>query len=150
MPSNITYQEELKQHQTIKLRELISTLPAFCREFFIGIEPTTSMLTRLVYAYDLNMFFDYLHENIHYFTQKPISDVVLSDLELIDSMDIDSFMEYLNFYVKTDKNNPGHLLEFSNNNKGKAQKLAAIRSFYRYYYREYFPFLSLHQSPYSV
>jgi hypothetical protein len=60
MPSNITYQEELKQKQTIKLRELLGLLPAFCREFFIGIEPTTSIRTRLAYAYDLNMFFNYL------------------------------------------------------------------------------------------
>lgn len=134
MPSNITYQEELKQQQTLKLRELLWTLPKFCREFFTGIEPTTSMLTRIMYAYDLNIFFNYLHENIEYFTQKPVSNITLHDLEKIDSSDIEAFMEYLNFYVKTDKNNPDHTLEFSNNNKGKARKLAAIRSFYRYFY----------------
>jgi hypothetical protein len=67
MPSNITYQEEIKQQKTLKLRELVRTLPEFCKEFFIGIEPTTSMMTRIVYAYDLNMFFNYLHENNKYY-----------------------------------------------------------------------------------
>jgi site-specific recombinase XerD len=135
MPSNITYQEELKQQQTIKLRELVHNLPDFCKDFFIGIEPTTSMMTRIAYAYDLNMFFDYLHHNNKYFAQKPVSQIIVTDLETIDSTDIDAFMEYLNFYVKVDDENPVHLLEFSNNNKGKARKLAAIRSFYNFYYK---------------
>lgn len=135
MPSDITYQEELKHVQTLKLRELLSTLPPFCREFFIGIEPITSINTRIVYAYDLNMFFNYLHENHPYFSQKPLSEIILTDLEIVDSMDIDGFLEYLNFYIKTDKNNPSHKLEFTNNNKGKAQKLSAIKSFYNYFYK---------------
>ena len=135
MPSNITYQEELKQGQTLKLRHLISILPKFCKEFFIGIEPTTSIMTRIVYAYDLNIFFTYLYKNHPYFMQKSFSDIVLHDLELIDSTDIDAFMEYLSFYVKTDKDNPDYKLEFSNNNKGKAGKLACIRSIYSYFYK---------------
>lgn len=135
MPSNITYQEELKQKHTLKLRELISTLPPFCREFFIGLEPTTTIMTRIVYAYDLNMFFEYLHENHSIFCQKPVSHIILSDLELIDSSDIEAFMEYLNYYVKQDKDNPDILLEYSNENKGKARKLAAIRTLYRYFYK---------------
>lgn len=135
MPSNITYQEELKQQQVLKLRELISALPAFCRDFFIGIEPTTSMLTRIAYAYDLNMFFDYLYNNSPCFKQKNVSCMEVSDLDKVDSTDIEAFMEYLNFYIKVDKDDPKNRLEFSNNNKGKARKLAAIRSFYGYYYR---------------
>lgn len=135
MPSNTTYQEELNQDRTLKLRELVKELPAFCREFFIGIEPTTSIRTRIAYAYDLNMFFHYLFDNIKYFKNKTVSDVTLLDLERVDSSDIESFLEYLNFYTKTDEKHPGLTLEFSNKNRGKARKLSSIRSFYRYFYR---------------
>ncbi|KPU44836.1 tyrosine recombinase XerS [Oxobacter pfennigii] len=135
MPSNITYQEELKHKQTLKLREQINMLPNFCKEFFIGIEPTTSILTRISYSYDLNMFFGYLVENHSYFSKKSVHEIILSDLELISSADIESFMEYLNFYVKPHKDNPEHTLEYSNDNKGKARKLACIRSFYKYFYK---------------
>lgn len=135
MPSNTTYQEELQQKLIIKLRELIITLPPFCREFFIGIEPTTSIRTRIAYAYDLNMFFQYLINNNSLFMNKLINNIVVSDMELIDSTDIEAFIEYLNYYIKPDDNNPQQFLEFSNNNKGKSRKLASIRSFYKYYFK---------------
>lgn len=134
MPSNTTYQEELSQEQTLKLRELINELPGFCREFFIGIEPTTSIRTRIAYAYDLNMFFQYLFDYSSHFKNK-ISSVTLQDLELVDSTDIESFLEYLNFYVKTDEKHPDLTLEFSNKNRSKARKLSSIRSLYRYFYK---------------
>ena len=44
----------------MKLRELCAGLPAFCKEFFRGIEPTTSSRTRIAYAYDLKIFFHFL------------------------------------------------------------------------------------------
>lgn len=134
MPSNTTYQEELKQHQTLKLRELEGKLPHFCKQFFVGIEPTTSIMTRIAYAYDLNLFFNYLHENHPYFKNKQIDEIVLKDLEVIDSTDIDSYLEYLNYYVKSNEHS-GAELEFSNGNKSKARKLSSIRSFYRYFYK---------------
>ena len=37
-------------------------LPDFCKEFFRGIEPTTSSRTRIAYAYDLKIFFHFLQE----------------------------------------------------------------------------------------
>lgn len=135
MPSNSTYQEELNQERTLKLRQLINALPHFCKEFFIGIEPTTSIRTRIAYAYDLSMFFDYLHSNNPRFMEKSIDSFLPEDLDYVDSSDIESYMEYLNFYLKPDKDNPDHMLEFSNKNKGKARKLSTIRSFYKYYYK---------------
>jgi Site-specific recombinase XerD len=135
MPSNTTYQEELLQERTLKLRELIDELPKFCREFFIGIEPTTSIRTRVAYAYDLNMFFTYLLQYDINFSNKKICDITLQDLEAIEPIDIESYLEYLNFYVKNDDKHPDAGLEFSNNNKGKARKLSTIRSFYKYFYK---------------
>lgn len=135
MPSDITYQDELNQEQTLRLRQIVNSLPNFCKEYFIGIEPTTSIRTRIAYAYDLSMFFEYLHENNPCFKQKSISSIKLDDLDSVDSSDIESFMEHLNFYLKPDKDNPDHMLQFSNKNRGKARKLSAIRSFYKFYYK---------------
>ena len=57
------------------LRNLLQKMPPYCKQFFIGIEPTTSSRTRIAYAYDLNCFFDYLHENIHYALKKDITEI---------------------------------------------------------------------------
>ena len=50
------YHEKVNIENEKKLRELTAELPRFCREFFIGIEPTTSSRTRIAYAYDLGVF----------------------------------------------------------------------------------------------
>ena len=46
----------------LKIRELRRCLPAFCGEFFRGIEPYTTPLTRLGYARDLKLFKDFGYE----------------------------------------------------------------------------------------
>ena len=57
------YHESVNISNEKKLRVLLEELPKFCKEFFIGIEPSTSSRTRIAYAYDLGIFFEYLHEN---------------------------------------------------------------------------------------
>ena len=57
------YYNEQDKLNTIRMREVLDTLPHFCRQFFRGIETTTSARTRLGYAYDLRTFFEYLHSN---------------------------------------------------------------------------------------
>ena len=46
-----------------KIEQLLRELPPFVEEYFVGIENQTSTLTRLNYAYDLRIFFDYLLKN---------------------------------------------------------------------------------------
>ena len=54
------YYENVNVKNEVKLRKLLEQLPDFCKQFFIGIEPTTSSRTRIAYAYDIGCFFDYL------------------------------------------------------------------------------------------
>ena len=54
------YHEDVNKKNEIKLRKRLEKLPAFCKTFFIGIEPTTASRTRIAYAYDLGCFFEYL------------------------------------------------------------------------------------------
>ena len=54
------YFEKRKINCINRMDSVIEELPYFCREFFIGIENNTSPLTRLNYAMDLRIFFDFL------------------------------------------------------------------------------------------
>lgn len=50
------YYENVNVKNEVKLRKLLEQLPDFCKQFFIGIEPTTSSRTRIAYAYDIGCF----------------------------------------------------------------------------------------------
>ena len=60
MATTLPYYEQKDIENIKKLREMTKTLPPFCTEFFRGIEPRTSTRTRIAYAYDLSVFFDFL------------------------------------------------------------------------------------------
>ena len=47
---SLPYYDDLTARQTIKLRELIKTLPPFAKEFFRAIDSTTQVRTRIAYA----------------------------------------------------------------------------------------------------
>ena len=57
---NQSYFNERSEKTTNRIREIISEMPDFVYDFFVGVENNTSPLTRLNYAYDLRIFFDFL------------------------------------------------------------------------------------------
>ena len=122
------YYENVNVKNEVKLRKLLDTLPPFCRQFFIGIEPTTSSRTRIAYAYDIGCFFDYLHSTNPVFHKMEIKNFPLSILDEITPMDIEEYLSYLKYYEKDG-------VEHTNNERGIKRKLAALRSFYRYFYK---------------
>ncbi len=131
-----SYHEEEKQKDTIHLRALLEELPPFLHEFFRGIAQTTSVKTRIGYAYDLKIFFNYIAAHHKQWKGTPLEAMETKCLNQIDSDDIDRFMEYLTYYTHADPQNPGQVLEYQNDEKGKARKLAAIRSMYKYFYKK--------------
>ena len=124
-----TYHEQTNINNALKLREKIKELPAFCADFFRGIEPTTSSRTRIAYAYDLGIFFDFLHENNVMCSKMDIRDIPLSYMDLLKPVDIEEYLEYLKYYVKDG-------MEHTNDERGKARKLASLKTFYNYFYRK--------------
>ena len=58
--ANLPYYEQKDIENIQKLRTMLKELPPFCTEYFRGIEPRTSTRTRIAYAYDLSVFFDFL------------------------------------------------------------------------------------------
>ncbi len=115
---------------TRKLLDVREDLPEFCDEFFVGIEPQTTTLTRLNYAYDLRIFFDYLIKRVPAFKmKKDVKNITLLDLEGITLTHLEAFIEYLSYYEYDGK-------EFSNGERGKARKISTVRSFFRYFYNK--------------
>lgn len=129
MPYQMPYYEQKDRENTIHLRELLDTLPLFCRDFFRGIEPQTSSRTRLAYAYDLNVFFDFLRKENPVFAKMNTKDITLSHLEQITVSDLEEYMEYLK-YRENSKNQ-----EVVNKERGIMRKISSLKSFYNYFYR---------------
>lgn len=124
---NDNYHEDQNKQNILKMRAVLNTLPPFCKTFFRGIEDYTSTRTRLAYAYDIRLFFEFLHETNNYCKKMEITDYPMSLLDHITRMDIVEYMEYLTYYVKDGK-------EITNDDRGKSRKLASLRSFYHFYF----------------
>lgn len=62
MEKKTTYHEQTSIDNTVKLREVLTTLPDFCRNYFRAMEPTTTAKTRISYVYDIRLF---LHFYVH-------------------------------------------------------------------------------------
>lgn len=105
-----------------KIGSYLADLPEYCYDFFTGMELSTSSLTRLNYAMDLSIFYDYISR---YVLNKDKADITLKDLDSLEARHIESYLSYLSYYTVGDK-------VFRNTENGKARKLASIRSFFRY------------------
>lgn len=110
------------------MRSILEELPPFCKQFFRGIEEYTSARTRLAYAYDLRLFFEFLHEKNALCAKMEVRDFHLSLLEQLTRQDIEEYLEYMSLYEKDGR-------EITNDERGKARKLASLRSFYNYFYQ---------------
>ena len=127
---NTTYYTERNNKNTILARKILRDLPEFCYDFFTGVENTTSALTRLNYAYDLRVFFDYMFNETNVFNGKNINTLEPEDLANIKASHIERFVSYLSTYEDRD----GKIR--TNNERGKARKLATVRTFFKYFYRK--------------
>lgn len=122
------YFNEREKIMTKRLYAMREQLPAFCEDFFVGIEPQTSILSRLNYAYDLNIFFDYLLKNVRTFKDyTDVHEFVCEDLNKITLGNLEAYMEYLSYFEYGGK-------EHTNGEKGKSRKISTVRTFFKYYF----------------
>lgn len=124
-----TYQEQVYIDYTLRLREILNTLPPFAKDYFRAIEPRTSAKTRISYAYDIRVFFRFLIENNPVYHDYTMDRFRPNDLDKIDPMDIEEYMEYLKVYKNDEER------QIVNSEVGLARKMSALRSFYLYYYK---------------
>ncbi len=128
--ANNSYFDERNFENNVKLRQLLKELPTICNDFFLGIEPRTSILTRLAYAQDLKIFFRYLNTECAEFVD--IKDIRLfgyEHLKLVDTFHIEMFLNYLTAFDVDG-------IKYSNSEKTKARKLATVKSFFKYNYNK--------------
>ena len=93
-----TYHEQKYIDNTLRLREILKTLPAFAKDYFRAAEPTTSAKTRISYAYDIRVFFHFLMENNPVYKDYTIDQFTPQDLEQLSPVDIEEYQEYLKVY----------------------------------------------------
>lgn len=126
--SKTTYREHTDTENILKLRQVLSTLPAFCKDYFRAIDSTTTTKTRISYAYDIRIFFQFLLDENPAFKNYAMTDVSVEVLDQIKAVDLEEYMEYLKVYQNGDKTE-------TNGERGLKRKISALRSFYAYYYK---------------
>ena len=133
------YSNERTRVYTLKLRALLEDLPPICAEFFRGIEPSTSVLTRYGYALDLKLFFKFLISDRLCSGLLSIRDIDCSILENVSIDHIERYLEYVAMYpAETDSDSGDYKKEeyITNGERAKARKLSSVRSFFKYLYKK--------------
>ena len=124
-----TYHEQTYIDNTLRLREILKTMPPFARDYFRAIEPKSSAKTRISYAYDIRVFFHFLMENNPVYKDYTMDQFTAKDLERIEPVDIEEYQEYLKVYTGSEDK------QITNTEKGLARKMSALRSFYAYFFK---------------
>ena len=124
-----TYHEQTYIDNTLRLREILKTMPPFVRDYFRAIEPRSSAKTRISYAYDIRVFFHFLMENNPVYKDYTMDQFTVKDLERIEPVDIEEYQEYLKVYTGSEDK------QITNTEKGLARKMSALRSFYAYFFK---------------
>lgn len=131
------YSNERTRVYTLKLRALLEDLPPICAEFFRGIEPSTSVLTRYGYALDLKLFFKFLISDNLCSGLMSIRDIDCSILENVSIDHIERYLEYVAMYpAETDSEDYEKEEYITNGERAKARKLSSVRSFFKYLYKK--------------
>ena len=149
------YRDEVDAKRIIQIRNISRELPQSCGDFLRSIAVTTSTLTRLAYAIDLNTFFQFLHQERYIFLQKPVPLLEDADLEQLTQSDLTAYTEYLTYYFKNDRPDKTDRV-LVNHDLAIKRKLCSIRSFYDYLFKnqkigsnvtELVPLPKVHEKP---
>ncbi len=128
MDKKVTYHEQTDIENTLRLRDVLKTLPPFCRDFFRAIEPRTTTKTRISYAYDIRIFFQFLLDQNPAFKDWSMDAFTVDILDQITAIDLEEYEEYLKVYQAGDKTE-------TNGERGLKRKMSSLRSFYAYYFK---------------
>ena len=134
MAETMNYHAQADIKRLERLHELQKQLPLVCTDFFRSISQTTSTLTRLAYAYDFRLFFQYLINENPLFSDVEPRFLDEKHLRLIKKRDIDGFQEYLTQYYKNDEET-GESRVIRNHELGIMRKLSSLRSLFEYLFK---------------
>ena len=123
-----SYYEEKNIENIKKLRDLEKELPPYVTTFFRGIEPHTASRTRIAYAIDLKVFFEFIRNSNPLYKDKSLRELDFDLLKNLQAVDIEEYLDYLKYYTGPDGK------EITNSEAGIKRKLSALRSFYNYFH----------------
>lgn len=124
------YVEQINIENKRKLQALLKELPKFCSDFFRYLDTrNTSSRTRLSYAYDIRLFFEFIQSNNPIYGKMSMHEIPFTVLDEMTPVDIEEYLAYLSYYEKKS----GQAV--TNGEKGKSRKLSAIRTMYNYYFK---------------
>lgn len=127
--SKLSYHEQKDIENIKRLRKIMEELPPFCKDFFRGIEQRTSSRTRIAYAYDLTIFFNFLAKENPVFSKMDRKEIPLTALDQLTVSDMEEYMEYLKYRFNEQNQ------EIVNKERGIMRKISSLKSFYNYFYR---------------
>lgn len=129
MKNNSDYYSQRNKNNIETTNRIIDEeLPSFCLDYFMGIDSMTSPLTRLNYAHDLKIFFDFMCKK-RYGGKKSVKEISLIDLENVTNNDIEYFLVYLSNYEYCGT-------EHTCNERAKARKLSSVRAMFKYFFNK--------------
>lgn len=121
-----TFIENRDKRNLEKSEILLSSLPPYCKRYFDSLQTKTSTLTQFNYINDLKIFFYYLTTKVF----KGANTVKISPEQLssLKYYHFEAYLNWLSFYTLDDK-------DYKNSLNGKARKLASLKSFFNYLYK---------------
>ena len=125
---NKTYHQQKTIEYTKKLREFLAELPTYVTSYFRGIEQRTLVRSRLAYANDIKVFFEWIARVNPMFKDKPLRSIPASALSDMTAFDIEEYMEYLKLRDDTE-------IETINSEVTIKRKMSALRGLYNYLYK---------------
>lgn len=120
-----TFSDKQKIIHTEKLDKLLTNYPSWVHDFFRGKSESTSVRTRISYAYDIGIFLDFLSKKIF---NVPILEITLEQFSEVTVQDIEHYVSYLTVYTRDG-------VRHTNLEGGKFRKIASLKSFYNYYFK---------------
>ncbi len=134
MAQSLSYRTQTDIKRLEKLRQMEKELPSVCTDFFRSIAQTTSTLTRLAYAYDFRLFFQYLCKENPLFADTEPRLMDSKDFAKVKMRDIDTYQDYLTqYYVTNEDSGEYHVVQ--NHELGIMRKLCSLRSLFEYMFK---------------
>lgn len=141
-----SYHEERNLEFSQRIREICSEMPVWFIDFIRAQADVLTPLTRFNYCIDARIFFTYLIQEHRDFYGLRMSQITPSMLGNLTHKDLEVYIEYLGYYIKTspfpddssplsEENSVNNELEYENGERGKARKIASLRSMYKYLYK---------------
>ena len=123
-----TYSRDEEIKYALKLNELLDILPRFCVDYFNSLEFTKQPRTKIAYAKDIKVFFEFITGPKGVLSGKAIRDISIDDFDRISGDDIADFLRHCKVYEKN-----GSVK--TNGECAIKRKLCSLRGFFGYYYR---------------